>query len=94
MEQGSKPAFVKGEKLIFSKFDGGKMVTCEGTFHSVTAEFVRVNYVDEDGGKHTCRFRRAPGGTSGWGVGPSKFWRLGSEARKKYCHPDVSLRRR
>lgn len=78
-----------GGKVEFGKFEGGKMTVGVGTLEEVDERFVRVAYVDDDGARHTCRFRRIPGPQAGWGVGPSKFWRLSDVERRKYCHPDT-----
>ena len=88
-EAAAASAPVRGERLVFSKYDGGKCVLSEATFDELTPDFVRVSHTDESGSKHTCRFRRAPGAKCGWGVGPSRFWRLSDEARKRFCHRDV-----
>ena len=87
----AKPAETE---VLFSKFDGGKIASCRGTLVEVLAEFVRVRYVDDEGNKLNVRFRRAPGATSGWGVGPAKHWRLADVERRKYCHPDLPARLR
>jgi len=79
---------VLGEKVRFTKFDGGRMVGAEGELIELTEDSVRLSY---DGA--VVSFRRAPGAKAGWGTGPAKAWRIGDEARRKYCHPDVPRRR-
>lgn len=76
----------------FSKYDGGKMIAAIGTLKEIAQSFIRLKYVDEEGKEHNVRFRRTPGSKAGWGVGPSKFWRLNSEDRTKYCHADTSVK--
>jgi len=85
---------VPGEKVEFTRFDGGKMVQDGGVLEKVLNDFIQVTYKDADEKEHTCRFRRCPGPKSGWGVGPSRSWRLSEPERKKYCHPDVPRSRR
>ena len=75
----------KGDKVGFSKYDGGKMVAADGLFDEATQEFVVVRYID-DGSEKTCKFKRAAGPKAGWGIGVSRLWRLDEPERMKYCH--------
>lgn len=81
-----------GEIISFAKFDAGNPIPAEGILEEITDDFIRVSHSDEKG-KHICKFRRSFGKTSGWGIGPCKFWRLSAESRKKFCHPDTSNKR-
>lgn len=73
-----------GEKVSFTKFDGGRMAGAEGVLVELTKDSVVVSHEGA-----TVSFRRAPGSKAGWGVGPAKAWRIGADERKRYCHPDV-----
>lgn len=77
-----------GEKVHFTKFDGGEILGFDGSLVELTNDFVKITY---DGS--TYSFRRSPGSKSGWGTGCAKNWRLSLEERKKYCHPDLPTRK-
>jgi hypothetical protein len=79
---------VPGDKITFTKFDGGRMVGAEGDLVELTHESVRVSHEGA-----VVAFRRAPGPKAGWGVGPAKSWRIGAEERRRFVHPDVPRRR-
>ena len=84
----------KGEKIIFSKYDGGKPIASEGIFTDATSEHITVSYVGIDGVEGICKFRRAPGKTCGWGIGVARLWRLDAAARIKYGVPDYASKRK
>lgn len=78
-----------GSAVEFTKFDGGTPVRAVGALSSVGPDEIVLRYADRD-----VRFRRAPGPRAGYGVGSAKFWRLGAEARKELCLPDLPSKRR
>lgn len=73
--------------ILFSKFDGGKILTCEGELVSVKSDTVVVAFEGVE-----VKFRRQPGAKCGWGLGPAKAWRLGEQARREHCIPDTGRR--
>lgn len=81
-------------KVVFTRYDGGKMTSAHGTLTEILPSHIRVAYVDADGNKSNVRFNRTPGPKAGWGVGVSRHWRISDDERKKYCHPDIPSRLR
>jgi hypothetical protein len=65
-----------GDVVGFGKFDGGVINHSEGTLSSLTEEFAIISHEGKE-----YKFRRAPGPKSGYGIGPARLWRLGTEAR-------------
>ena len=78
----------KGDPIAFSKFEGGKIIGVSGTYETSTAQLVTLLYEGK-----SYSFKRQPGPKCGWGVGPSKFWRLDESARRILCEKDEVRRR-
>lgn len=76
-------------KVLFSKFNGGKIETHEGFYVKTEKDFVYVNFEEK-----TYAFRRAPGTKCGWGIKDARFWRLTQEYRDLLCLRDVPSRRK
>lgn len=78
----------KGNSVPFTKFENGKIVGAVGSYETSTSQFVNLSY---EGIVYS--FKRQPGPKCGWGVGPSKFWRLDESARRELCEKDESWKR-
>lgn len=77
-----------GSVVKFTKFDGGKIESAEGTLEGTTVQFIQVQY----NGK-SYQFKRTAGPKAGWGVKDAKSWRLDESSRRELCDRDQTNRR-